>query len=220
MSESNATPPDGSSATEPGQTKSQKGRKPVLVLTAILLAAMLAGAAYYRLGHPTLSVQRGGNRAAAPSETQEHGEPVARTPKAMREIMELMQHLQENPHDSDVLLALSGKFMKMKAWDQSKDLLTRLLVMEPSNTSALRMLGVCLFELKDYAGSAQTFEAVLALEEKDAEAHFNLGILYARFLDKTEKGKEHLEAVLELPEANKEAKSMASHALEELFGGK
>jgi cytochrome c-type biogenesis protein CcmH/NrfG len=220
VSESNVTPPDGPSVTEPGQSMPPKGRKPVLVLTAILLVAMLTGALYYRLDHPTLSVQKGESRAAAPSETQEHGEPVDRDPKAMQEIMELMQHLQENPHDSDALLALSGRFMEMKAWDQSRDLLTRLLVTEPSNTSALRMLGVCLFELKDYATSAQTFETVLALGDKDAEAHFNLGILYARFLDNADKGKEHFEAVLNVPGANTEAREMARHALEELFSGK
>ena len=200
-----------------------KGRKPVLVFVVLLLAAMLGASAIYRLEHPTMSVQRGGSQAAAPSDSQEHGEPpapVTRNPEAMRKIMELMQHLQKNPHDADALLALSGRFMEMRAWDQARDLLTRLLVTEPSNTSALRMLGVCLFELGDYAASAQTFETVLALGEKDAEAHFNLGILYSRFLDQPAKGKEHFETVLELPEANQEAKTMARHALEELFSGK
>ena len=223
MSEPNTKQPDDSHATPPGQAGPPKGRKPVLVFVVLLLAAMLGASAIYRLEHPTLGVQRGGSRAAAPGDSQEHGEPPApvdRNPKAMREIMELMQHLQENPHDADALLALSGRFMGMNAWDQARDLLTRLLVTEPSNADALRMLGVCLFELKDFAASARTFETVLALGEKDAEAHFNLGILYSRFLDQSAKGREHFKAVLELPGASEEARSMARHALEEFFGGK
>ena len=175
------------------------GRKTILALMILGMTAIFVSSFVYRLENPSLTIQN---------------TPRARTDdESMGKIMELMARMQENPNDLDVLLSLGEQFMRIQSWDKARALLQRALVVEPSNIDVLQRLSMCLINQGKYAEAAGHYEMILALDEKNAQAHYNLGILYKRFLKDKDKAKKHFQAVLDLKDVSMGLRKMAQAEL-------
>ena len=171
------------------------GRKTVLILMIVGLGAIFVSSFVYRADKPSLTIQnapRGGMS----------GDP-------MSGIMELMARMQENPNDVGVLVTLGEQFMRIQSWDKALALFQRALVVEPSNIGILQRLGMCLINLGKYAEAAGYYEMILGLEGENAQAHYNLGILYKRFLKDENKAHEHFQAVLDQKDVPPDLRKMA-----------
>ncbi|GAB6176056.1 hypothetical protein JCM16814_09470 [Desulfobaculum senezii] len=195
-------------ASAPQNAQGPGGRQVLLLLMAVGLVALFAGSLVYRAKHPSLTqhVEHTGSQ---------QGGGQAMSGASMEMIKALMAKLEENPKDVHVLHTLGEQFMRMKAWDRAKALLERGLSVEPANKQILRLLGLTEFNMEHYAEAAEKFETVVALEPGDYISHYNLGIVYAHFLEKPEKAREHFEAVANgegVPdESRKEAQEQLKH---------
>lgn len=175
-------------------------RKTVLVLMVLGLGAIFISSFVYRAKNPSLTIQnapRGGMS----------GDP-------MNGIMELMTRMQENPNDVGVLVTLGEQFMRIQSWDKAQALLQRALVVEPSNIGIIQRLGMCLINLGKYADAAGYYEMILGLDGKNAQAHYNLGILYKRFLEDKDKAVKHFQAVLDQEGVPPDLREMARTEIE------
>ncbi|MDY7000318.1 MAG: tetratricopeptide repeat protein [Thermodesulfobacteriota bacterium] len=175
-------------------------RKIVLILMVLGLGAIFVSSFVYRADKPSLTIQnapRGGMS----------GDP-------MNGIMELMARMRENPNDVRVLVTLGEQFMRIQSWDKALALLNRALVVEPSNIGIIQRLGMCLINMGKYAEAAEHYKMILGLDEKNAQAHYNLGILYKRFLKDENKAKEHFQAVLDQKDVPPDLRKMAQDEIE------
>lgn len=179
------------------------GRILVLGFMALCLSAMVLTSAVYRTSHPSLvkEVERGGG---------DHGQDV------MTMISQLMQRLQDSPQDPDILQSLARAFTHMQAWERSGQFWRRLLAVEPDNIEARQELAMALYHQQDFQGAADQLQTVLSHDPDNVYAHFNLAILMSRHLDAPEKGREHLRAVIENPEAPEDLRQEARQRLESL----
>jgi len=175
-------------------------RKTVLVLMVLGMAVIFVASFVYRAEKPSLTIQNAPRGGMA-------GDP-------MSGIMELMARMRENPNDVRVLVTLAEQFMRIQSWDKALALLNRALVVEPSNIGIIQRLGMCLINMGKYAEAAGHYEMILGLEEKNAQAHYNLGILYKRFLKDKDKAKEHFQAVLDLEDVPPNLREMAQAEIE------
>ena len=175
-------------------------RKTVLVLMVLGLAVIFVSSFVYRAKNPSLTIQnapRGGMS----------GDP-------MNGIMDLMARMKEDPNDMHVLVTLGEQFMRIQSWDKALALLQRALVVEPSNIGVIQRLGMCLINMGKYTEAAGHYEMVLALDEKNAQAHYNLGILYKRFLKDKDKAGKHFQAVLDQKDVPADLRKMVQAEIE------
>lgn len=150
---------------------------------AVAMAALLGLAALaYRVEHPSIVVR-------------EDRPPAAEGMGSMAEVSALMSRVQANPEDLDALRQLGALFMRMGAWERAMGFWDTLLAKAPQDLEALNQKGVCLFQLGRHAEAAEVFSRMLAVDGANAHAHYNLGVLYAYYLNATDTARQHFEAV-------------------------
>jgi cytochrome c-type biogenesis protein CcmH/NrfG len=172
----------------------------VLILALLLLVGY---SVVYRVDHPSLTV----HRHDAQSVDQED---------MMAMVGQLMQRLEHDSEDITALHGLGQAFMRMEAWSEAQRFWMRLLTLEPDNTAARQHLAICLFRLQEYRAAAEELQHVLTIEPDNGNALFNLGILYAHYLQDADQGREYFERIIELPDAGTELKEQAREQLEDL----
>jgi tetratricopeptide (TPR) repeat protein len=166
---------------------SATARNRALVFLLIALGVMFFSAVVYRVENPSL-VRR--------EEAREM--PASRSDaSSMAGISSMMKKLQDDPDNVDLMRALGMAFMDMQAWDKSISFWDMVLKKNEADIMALNQKGFCLFELEKYAEAGVLFEKMLAIEEQNPRAHFNLGIIYKYYLSDPEKARTHFQAVVD-----------------------
>ena len=191
--------------TSPGANAS--GRM-VLAFLAFCLVVIFAASFVYRLERPSLEVHQKKGPAGMPQGMDQ----AMNGP--MREVMELMQKLQENPNDPGLQMAMAERFMAMGSYDRAKSFLDKLVKVRPDDPDVLNAMGVVLYNQQDPEGAKAAFEAILAKDPEDYRARFNLGLLYKYALGQPEKAKEALSAVIASPKTDPETRKNAQEELE------
>jgi len=191
--------------TSPGANAS--GRM-VLAFLAFCLVVIFAASFVYRLERPSLEVHQKKGPAGMPQGMDQ----AMNGP--MREVMELMQKLQENPNDPGLQMAMAERFMAMGSYDRAKSFLDKLVKVRPDDPDVLNAMGVVLYNQQDPEGAKAAFEAILAKDPEDYRARFNLGLLYKYALGQPEKAKEALSAVIASPKTDPETRKTAQTELE------
>jgi tetratricopeptide (TPR) repeat protein len=180
----------------------------VLAFIGFSLVIIFAASFVYRLERPTLEVQQKKSQGGMPPGM---GEAVN---GPMREVMELMQKLQENPDDPGLQLAMAERFMAMGSFDRAKTFLDKVEKVRPNDPDVLNALGVVRYNLNDLDGAKAAFEAILAKDAEDFRARFNLGLLYKYAYKDEAKAKEALSAVIASPKTDSETRKTAQQELE------
>lgn len=182
----------------------------VILLVGVGLAFVLITAFVYRLTHPSLTQSLG-----QPAHTAaDHGdEPQAMAQQDMTGVRDLMVKLSEDPDNPDVLKALGREFMRMQAWDQAKGFLEKAVTIKPSDTDAMMMLGVALFNLQSYREAADQFELIVSLEEDNGMAKYNLGVIYKYGLKDPETAKGYFEQVVDSDKVSEDIRNQAAQEI-------
>ncbi len=187
---------------------SDAGRKAVLGLMALGLAAMFAASFLYRMEHPSLT-----ERVERPAGMEAMGGNGGAMTGPMKEIMELMQAMQGDPDNVGLLLRAAEQFMMMGAWDRAMVFLDKAGSIEPENAQVLNDQGIILYNLQKPEESLAKFEKLLARNPDDYRARYNMGLLYKYALKDPEKAKECFAAVIDSPSADEKAKAGAREEL-------
>ncbi|KHK04287.1 hypothetical protein NY78_0065 [Desulfovibrio sp. TomC] len=180
----------------------------VLAFLAFSLVIIFAASFIYRMERPSLEVQQKKGQGGMPQgmDSAMNG--------PMREVMELMQKLQENPDDPGLQMAMAERFMSMGSFERAKAFLDKLVKVRPDDPDVLNALGVVRYNMNDLEGAKAAFEAILAKDAEDYRARFNLGLLYKYALGDPQKAKEALSAVIASPKTDPETRKTAQTELE------
>ncbi|MEA4855758.1 tetratricopeptide repeat protein [Solidesulfovibrio sp.] len=180
----------------------------VLAFLAFVLLAIFGASFVYRLERPSLEVHQKKSQAAMPDAMNQ----AMNGP--MKEVMALMQKLQENPEDPGLQLAMAERFMAMGSFDRAKTFLDKVGKVRPDDPDVLNALGVTLYNLKDLEGAKAAFETILSRNAGDYRALFNLALLNKYALNQPEKAAAGFKAVIASPDADPETKATAQKELE------
>jgi cytochrome c-type biogenesis protein CcmH/NrfG len=183
-------------------------RHVVLVVSAGFVL-LLATAFVYRITHPSLT--RSPNQPAHTAADHEDGQ--AQSQQDMSAVRELMVRLSENPGDPETLKSLGREFMRMEAWEQAKGFLEQSVAAKPTDTDAMMMLGVALFNMQSFREAADQFELIVSLDEDNAMALYNLGVIYKHGLEDPDTARGYFNRVLESEAANEQLRAQASREL-------
>ena len=180
----------------------------VLAFMAFVLAAIFIGSFVYRLERPSLEVHQKKSQAGMPDAMQQ----AMNGP--MKEVMALMQKLQENPDDPGLQLAMAERFMAMGSFDRAKVFLDKVSKVRPDDADVQNALGVTLYNLKDLDGAKAAFEGILGRDPDDYRAVFNLALLNKYARNAPDKAAEGFKAVIASPKVDPETKATAQKELE------
>jgi Flp pilus assembly protein TadD len=165
-------------------------------LAAVVLIGLAALA--YRVEHPSIVVHE---------ERRSMNEGMGN----MAEVSALMERLQANPEDEDAMRHLGMLFMQMGAWVRAMNFWDMVLAKAPKDLEALNQKGVCLFQLGRHPEAAEVFSRMVEVDAQNPHAHYNLGVLYAYYLNATDTARRHFEAVVHGPDPR-----LAAQAKEDL----
>ncbi|MBG0775621.1 MAG: tetratricopeptide repeat protein [Desulfovibrionaceae bacterium] len=205
-------------STAPGARK-----KLVLALCAGTALILLGSSFLYRLENPTLkeAVPRpamgsgmppGMGQGAAGGAAGTAGQ-AGPEDERMGAVRALMERLSKDPNDVEALREAGKLFLRMGAADKAVALLTRALVARPGDTATLYLMGMAEYAAGDYKEAAGYFEAIVQAEPDNAEAAFNLAMIYRRNLQRPADAQKLLRAVADMEGASADVRK---HAREEL----
>lgn len=181
----------------------------VLAFVAFALAVIFIGSFVYRLERPSLEVRKQPQKGGMP---EGMGQAMN---GPMKEVMELMQKLQENPDDPGLQMAMAERFMAMGAFDRAKVFLDKVAKVRPQDPDVQNALGVTLYNLKDLDGAKAAFEGLLARDPGDYRARFNLGLLYKYALGQPDKAAQAFDAVIASPDTDPQTRQTAQKERDE-----
>ncbi|EHJ46579.1 hypothetical protein DFW101_0562 [Solidesulfovibrio carbinoliphilus subsp. oakridgensis] len=196
-------------ATVPNAPGPNASGRMVLTFVAFALAVVFIASFVYRLQRPSLEVRQQPKKGGMP---EAMGQAMN---GPMKEVMELMQKLQENPDDPGLQMAMAERFMAMGAHDRAKVFLDKVAKVRPDDPDVQNALGVVRYNLKDLDGAKAAFEGLLARDPEDYRARFNLGLLYKYALNQPEKAKEAFDAVIASPKTDPETRQTATKERDE-----
>lgn len=181
----------------------------VLAFVAFALAVIFIGSFVYRLERPSLEVRKQPSKGGMP---EGMGQAMN---GPMKEVLELMQKLQENPDDPGLQMAMAERFMAMGAFDRAKVFLDKVAKVRPQDPDVQNALGVTLYNLKDMDGAKAAFEGLLARDPEDYRARFNLGLLYKYALGQPDKAAQAFDAVVASPRTDPQTRQTAQKERDE-----
>lgn len=161
----------------------------LIVFMGLVFAGILCSSLWQRFLHPDLELSR--------LPAQPHSE------SAMGENMELvgqlMQKAAKNPQDLETNLKLVETLMAMGQWDGAENFAQKALELSSANPAEIRPLYYLSLIHHNRGQHEQAAELLEKLLEKndDPSARYNLGILYAHYLNQPEKGMAQFQAGLE-----------------------
>ena len=179
----------------------------ILVLMLAGLMLMVGYSVLYQLDNPGMTRD---------ISQQARGQGQAADRQMMDMVSGLMQNLQEDPGDIETLERLGLIFMRMESWERASGFWERILEQDSEHIQARQQLANCYFRMEEYAQAALELQKVLEIDPQEPHAHFNLGLLYAYYLQDSEQAREHLQAVLEYAPENLELQKEASQELQNL----
>ncbi len=90
----------------------------------------------------------------------------------------LMAKIQANPKDADTLMALGDEYYKVGDFATAGNWFTKVTVVEPAKVRGFLALGATAFNGGDMNAAEVAWRKVLDIDEKNVEAHYDLGFLY------------------------------------------
>ena len=186
----------------------------VLAFAGFGVLVMFVASFLYRLERPTLEVRQE-RRAGGMPQGMPQGMDQAAMNGPMKEVMALMQKLQENPDDPALQMAMAERFMEMGAFDRAKVFLDKVAKVRPDDPDLRNALGVTLYNLNDPDGARAVFEGMLASDPDDYRARFNLGLLLKYAFKEPDKAAQALRAVVDSPKTDPKTRETARKELED-----
>jgi len=185
------------------------GKKIVLILMFVGIAAMFVWSFVYRAANPstTARVERAPNPQASNSMDSMMGGA------AMKTIMDAMARLKASPDDVGALRQAAEAFAAVEMWERAGQLADKGLAKAPDDPALLNIHGVVLFKTDHGSEAAKAFERVLELTPGDPLVQFNLGVVYKEALKDEAKAKSYFEAVLNNPKTDPETKEQVRQEL-------
>ena len=180
----------------------------VLAFMAFVLAVLFIASFVYRMERPSLEVAQKSRQAGGMPQGMDGA-----MNGPMREVMELMQKLQENPDDPGLQMAMAERFMAMGSFDRAKSFLDKVAKVRPEDPDVLNAMGVVRYNLGDSEGAKEAFESILSRDAEDYRARFNLGLLYKHAFKQEEQGNAALQAVIDSPKTDPETRETAKKEL-------
>ena len=89
-----------------------------------------------------------------------------------------MVKIQANPKDADSLMALGDEYYRTGDFKTAGDWFAKVTAVEPTVVRGYLALGASAFNLGDSATALTAWTKVLTIDEKNVEAHYDLGFLY------------------------------------------
>ena len=157
---------DRSPVSVPARRVGPVGR--ALVAALAVVAFVTVGYAVYASGAPAVPGVTG---TPAPEAS---GQPQIDTAK----VAELMGKIQADPKDIASLQALGDLYFGVADYATAADWEAKVLDLEPTNTTAMLGLGAAEYNQGNATGAATQWRAVLAIDPKNIEAHYDLGFMY------------------------------------------
>jgi cytochrome c-type biogenesis protein CcmH/NrfG len=90
----------------------------------------------------------------------------------------LMQKLQADPNDTTTLQSLADQYYAVGDYATAGDFLDKLLAVDPTNINGLLAHGAVAFNQGDYGNAKTDWLKVVSIDDKNVEAHYDLGFLY------------------------------------------
>jgi tetratricopeptide (TPR) repeat protein len=105
--------------------------------------------------------------------------------------------LKKYPDASSIYLEKATLLINLGKFEESKEALKKCLSLDPKNSTAYLDLGNIFVMEKKYKEAEKCYLTCLKFEE-ESEAHLNLGLLYAQFLNDKNSAVKHLKTFLKL----------------------
>jgi len=146
-------------------------RKPSKLVWAVAGVVLLAGAAF---GVHAMS------SSAVPGITGTPDTSTSASPAAldMAKVGALMQKISANPKDSASLSQLANLYFQAGDYKNSAVFSQDVVKVDPKNDTAWVALGAAQFNQMDQTAAKASWLKAIALNPKNAEAHYDLGFLY------------------------------------------
>ena len=163
------------------------------VKSSMIRQLLLLGAVGLITGCASTGGQKSTAPAAPPSKV---APPPAVAPKATPEqrfsqALDLMKHHQtqqamaafqalanDYPNDSGPFTNIGLLHLQNKQWDQALQAFGQAVAANPKNAVALVGSGIAYRNKNDYARAEQAYRSALAVKSDDANAHYDLAVLY------------------------------------------
>lgn len=189
---------------------------PILLLIIIGLAGMFIASFVYRFSNPSLEEEIFLTSSAdQPSGFGggESGGMGGLSAEAMTQVSQLMAELQKHPDSYNTRMQLAAVFIEVRNWDGAAAHLKKAMELEPRESAPVYMLGVSLYNIGDFEGSAKCFEKVLKLENEPL-AKFNLALIYRQHLGKVAESDAMLKEIADTESLDPALREQAKKVLE------
>jgi cytochrome c-type biogenesis protein CcmH/NrfG len=93
------------------------------------------------------------------------------------QVAALMQKISANPKDATSLKGLGELYFQAQQFQQAADFLKKAQAVTPKDATLGLALGAALYNLGDTAGAQAQWQAVVKIDPKNVEAHYDLGFL-------------------------------------------
>ncbi len=94
------------------------------------------------------------------------------------QVATLMQKITANPRDIASLQSLADLYYQASDFQTAGTFLAKILAVDSKNLTALLALGAVQFNQRNSADAERQWRAVLAIDPKNVEAHYDLGFMY------------------------------------------
>lgn len=168
-----------------------RARRLVVAIVALGLAAMLVSSLAYRMGNHPLT-RHIASPSAPSAEAMRDSVPQEAPDPQNAAIMELMQKMQQNPHDVDTMLEIATLFASQGNAESAKSMLERAALNAPSDPRPPYLLGVQLAQAGQWDEAARSMERSLSLKD-DASTRYSLGVIFRYHLQQEEKARKQFE---------------------------
>ena len=184
-----------------------------------LLAGMLALASatsHYLTEHKsgaTKPAQTTASAQPAPQEPSGQAPIEGMSEKSLTDLSALMAQLQQDPKDARILTDIGRFFIENTEWQRAESFLNRAVLSTPSATVPRQLLGIAQYQQGKFAAAAETFAALLAMQEVP-EVMYNLAIIYKYELNRQGDARHLLETLITSTKAGDALKAEAKKELD------
>jgi len=197
------------------------GRKAVILAVVVAIGAMFVTSFVYRMENPNLFVKAQQQHTAddghdhdGDGKPDNEGQAMGGVSSgAMSKVKEFMARVDADPNDVEALIGLGNSFLMMRAWDRALQPLLKARTLQSDNTTVLKGIGIAYFNKENFTKAAESYEAILKVDEKDTLALFNLGVIYKHYFKKPDQAGTYFSRVLELEKDDQEMIKLAREEL-------
>jgi len=197
------------------------GRKAVILAVVVAIGAMFVTSFVYRMENPNLFVKAQQQHTAddghdhdGDGKPDNEGQAMGGVSSgAMSKVKEFMARVDADPNDVEALIGLGNSFLMMRAWDRALQPLLKARTLQSDNTTVLKGIGIAYFNKEDFTKAAESYEAILKVDDKDTLALFNLGVIYKHYFKKPDQAGTYFSRVLELEKDDQEMIKLAREEL-------